>query len=211
LLLTIDQGIAHLMINRPPSNSMTLEFFGQLSHYIGKIGNDPACRALIISGVGRHFSSGAQVEVLLNEIREEFPPFMLNHYNTFLAINKLNIPVIAAVRGVCLGSALELALACHFRLCSEDGLFGLPETSFNLMPGLGGIPMLASLTGNAAALELVLTARTFSAEEALKLKVVDYSCPKKELMGHVFRFAGQILPHYRKEKRPLYLKMIQNP
>lgn len=211
LLLKVDQGIAHLTINTPPSNRMTLGFFEQLSQYIRIISDDPGCRALVISGAGRHFSSGAQVDVLLNEIREEVPSFMLSHYCTFLAIREMSIPVIAALRGVCLGSAFELALACHFRFASEDGLFGLPETSFNLIPGLGGIPMLASLTGNAAALELVLTARTFSTAEALKMKIVDFSCPKKELLDRTFRFVTQIMPHYRKEKRPLYLKMIQNP
>ena len=196
---------------------MTLDFFRELDEVIGFITGNPEIHALVISGKGRHYSSGAELTSLLNEIREksttgpkenllEIPEFLATNYRSFLRIEELEIPVISAIRGVCLGSALELALFSHFRFCGEDAVFGLPEASFNLIPGLGGIYKLASLAGKAKALEFVLKGKTFTAEEALRLKLADKILPRREVVQQSLDFAKNIAPEYRKEKRPLYLK-----
>jgi len=214
---SIVEGMGHLMLNQPPSNKMTLDFFLEFNEMIATIGKSNEIRALVISGKGRHFSSGADLSALLKEIHLKSkvglngeitlePGFLTENYNAFLALDQLNIPVIAAIRGVCLGSALELALFSHFRFSSEEAVFGLPETSFNLIPGLGGITKVASLSGKANTIELVLKGKTFTAFDALKLNLIDRILPKKEFLHQSFSFAGSIAGDYHKEKRKLYLR-----
>ena len=196
---------------------MSLDFFIEFNEMIDKIRHTNDIRALVLSGKGRHFSSGADLPALLKEINSKSqvdqkgkiiiePDFLSENYKAFLMLENLNIPVIAAIRGVCLGSALELALFSHFRFSGEDGVFGLPETSFNLIPGLGGITKVSSLAGKANAIELVLKGKTFTAFEALKLNLIDRMLPKREVLQQSFDFARSISGDYHKEKRKLYLR-----
>ena len=119
----------------------------------------------------------------------------------------MNIPVIAAIKGVCIGSALELALHCHFRLCSENTILGLPESTFGLMPGVGGIPKLMDLAGKAKTIELVLNGITFNPEDALKWNIVDAVYPKKNLMDKAIELAKLASKNYRKYNKKDYLKI----
>jgi enoyl-CoA hydratase len=213
----VNEGVAHLILNQPPSNKMTLAFFSEFNRIIDQIQDNPAIKALVISGNGRHFSSGADLPALLAEIQKQsevdtvgklsfIPDFMRANYQSILKLEAMNIPVISAIRGVCLGSALELALFCHFRFCGEDTVFGLPETSFNLIPGLGGIRKMTSLAGKANALEFILRGKTFSAADALKIHIVDRIFPKRQVVDITLGFIRKIMDDYRKEKSGMYLK-----
>lgn len=214
--LRLNDGIGHLLMNQPPSNKMTLEFFREFSEAVDYIALDNSFKALVISGNGRHFSSGAELPSLLEEIHSgsivrngqvvEVPPLLTSNYESFLKLEQFEIPVITAIRGVCLGSALELTLFSHFRFCGEDAVFGLPETSFNLLPGLGGVKKMSSLIGRSKTLELVLKAGTFSASEALAMKIVHRVLPKRELVKSAIEFAQFSANDFRKEKVVLYLK-----
>ncbi len=215
--LGFDEGIGLLGLNSPPSNTMTMEFFKEFASVLDFIRDQKEFRALIISGRGRHYSSGADVPVLLKDIlkrtptdagglSEGVPDFLSNNYKSLMMLESLSIPVISAIRGVCLGSALELALFSHFRLCGEEAVFGLPEASFNLIPGLGGIYKLCSISGQATALERVLKGSTFTAEDALKYRIVDKIVPKKALMPAALAFARELMPDFRPGKRSLYIK-----
>jgi enoyl-CoA hydratase/carnithine racemase len=196
---------------------MSPDFFLEFNKIITGISGKDELKALLISGRGRHFSSGADLPGLLNEIQIQsgsdehtnepvVPSFMLSNYRSFLLLEDMDIPVIAAIRGVCLGSALELALFSHFRFCGEDAVFGLPETSFNLIPGIGGIRKMTALTGKAIGLEYILRGKTFDAQEALKIGIVDRILPKRQLVGIGLDFAGSIRSGFRKEKKRIYLK-----
>jgi enoyl-CoA hydratase/carnithine racemase len=212
-----DEGICVLELNTPPSNTMSLQFFRDLSDAIELVSLRSETEALIITGHGRHFSSGADLGSLLAAVRssskqnssgalEEIPGFLAENYRSLLKLENLNILVIAAIRGVCLGSALELALFSHFRISGEDAVFGLPEASYNLVPGLGGIYKLSSLAGDAKALDLVLRGNTFRAEDALSYGIIDRLVPRKSLMPMAIEFAKNTKVDYRPEKRPLYIK-----
>jgi enoyl-CoA hydratase len=208
-------GIGQLILNRPPSNDMTGPFFEEVNNLVDCLSNESELRGIIIRGAGRHFSSGAALDELLARISEnpcttagdeEENHFLIRNYRAMLWFEEAPMPVVAAIRGVCLGSAFELALLCHFRICSEDAVFGLPETTFNLLPGLGGIRKIVELSGKANAIELVLRGKTFSATEALELGLVDVIVPKKEMARRALDLVSTISDGYRKEKRPLYLK-----
>ncbi len=196
---------------------MTPGFFEEFDQAIDRILNDRHIRALVISGNGRHFSSGADLTALFPEIQGHstvdnrgnllrVPGFMLKNHRSFLKLESMTIPVISAIRGVCLGSALELALSCHFRFSGEDAVFGLPEATFNLIPGLGGVRNLSAITGKAKALELILTGKTIPASEALTLGIVDRIFPKREVVKISLGFALNIMQGFHKEKNKMYLK-----
>jgi len=215
--LLLDEGIGLLELNAPPSNAMNMEFFKEFASVLELVRCRQEFRALIISGHGRHYSSGADVPVLLKEVFEKaetddygrlkvVPDFLSNNYVSFLMLESFSIPVISAIRGVCLGSALELALFSHFRLCGEEAVFGLPEASFNLVPGLGGIYKLCCISGQALALERVLKGSTFTSEDALRYRIVDKVVPKKVLMPTAYAFAREVMQDFRVEKRNLYVK-----
>ena len=210
----VTDHIGLLTLDRPPSNDMTEPFFGEINQLVSSLRNDREVRGIIIRGAGRHFSSGAALDELLQRISggdcpsegpQQEEHFLVRNYRSFQWFEEAHVPVIAAIRGVCLGSAFELALLSHFRICSEDAVFGLPETSFNLLPGLGGIRKILELSGKANTIELVLRGKTFSASEALELGLVDRIVPKRELHAEAFALVSVLSPGYRKEKRPVYI------
>lgn len=218
---TISRGIGNLTLNQPPANAMTMAFFQDMALIRKEILHHKELKAIIITGRGRHFSSGAVIDELLSGIGQQASvkdqlnpdaamPFLLENYHSVSFLEDLPIPVISAIRGVCLGSALELALLSHFRFCGNDAVFGLPETTFNLIPGIGGIQRFSTLTGKAKALEYILTGKTFDAETALKLGIVDAIRPKKEVMDFSMAFARWLPGNYQKSLRKMYVKRSLN-
>jgi len=200
----MQQGVGHLVLNRPPSNAMTGEFFREICGIRQMLSREIACKAILIYSRGRHFSSGADLDELLPRLlRGNTDPEA--NYHAFRFFELLDIPVISAIRGVCLGSAMELALFSHFRFCGEDAVFGLPETTFNLVPGIGGIRRFAELAGNARALEYILNGKTFDAVTALEMGIVDRIWPKKEVVHRSAAFAQGLPGNYRQGLKELYL------
>ncbi len=218
IAFTVESGVGRLVLNQPPANGMTLEFFTEMADLVNEFRVMKGLRALVISGQGRHFSSGAELDQLIGflnsgspdqeEALAETKAFMEQNIQTFRYFSECTIPVIAAIRGVCLGSALELALFCHFRFCGEDALFGLPESTYNLMPGIGGVSGVARIAGTAKAIELAIKGNTFDAEEALATGLVSRIVPKREVVSFAMNFAASLPSDYKKEKAPLYLKRI---
>jgi len=203
-----NNGIGLMTIDQPPSNTMTLGFFHELKELMGRISVIQGLRALIITGRGRHFSSGADISELLENISEST---LLGHYQTCLSIERMNIPVISSIRGVCLGSAFELALFSHFRICTPDAVLGLPETTFGLIPGLGGIQRIAALAGKAKAIEIILRGITFPASDAMEMGLVDAMVPKEQMIPAVLAFIEKIDGRFRNADRQLLVKRLLNP
>lgn len=217
ILWKIEDNIGHLILNDLPSNKMSINFFNHLKYLVTAEIPHSSIKALVIYGNGRHFSSGADINDLLSIINREtklkkngeikkYSQFLLKNNKSFLFFENLNIPVIAAVRGVCLGSALELVLFCHIRLAADNSLFGLPETSFNLMPGLGGAQKIFKYAGTSKALELTLKGSNFSADEALEWNIIDKIIPKNEIIEKALTLAKSIPENYIKEKAKLYIE-----
>jgi enoyl-CoA hydratase len=205
---TIEGGIGHLKLNQPPSNTMTMDFFREMRDLVNKIKYAPGLKAIIIHGHGRHFSSGADINELLDNVDEQA---MLENHRLFAQMEQFKIPVISAIRGVCIGSAFELALFSHFRICSEDAVLGLPESNFNLMPGIGGIQRVARLAGSAKAIEITLRGNTFPAEDALKMGLVDVVVPKGEVLPLALIFARELPENIDIEYRAFYLHKYIKP
>lgn len=176
--LRLEPGdIAHLVFSAPPRNEMGPDFFDELERALALELPRLRPQGLVVRGEGRHFSSGADVEALRKDLSgpsaEEAQERLLRASFLLQTLADQRFPVVAAIGGVCLGSGLELALACHFRVAASNAVFSLPETTFGLMPGCGGTQRLPRLIGVGKAVEWILTGRMITAEEALAGGLVD--------------------------------------
>lgn len=132
-------------------------------------------RAIIITGAGRAFSAGGNLEMLERKIQlgaDENRTLMLKFYHSFLGILSLNIPLIAAINGHAVGAGLCLACACDLRIASDTAKFGMTFTKLGLHPGMGGTYFLPKVLGPAAAAEFMLCAKVIDAAEAHRIQLV---------------------------------------
>jgi enoyl-CoA hydratase/carnithine racemase len=173
-----------LSINNPPENFIAEPEFVE-KKLLEEIQRDNELKGIIVKGTGRHFSAGADMDNLKELTRNEvlLAKKLTAAKGLIRIIDNLNIPVVAAISGVCFGAGLEIALACHIRICSENALFAFPETNHGIMPGLGGTIMLAKLIGVGRSAEIILTGEIVNAQKALELKLADHSLPARELQA----------------------------
>jgi len=216
----VDSEIGFLIFNNPPGNEMTPEFYHQLEQLTLSIIPKSKAKAIIIMGSGRHFSSGAELNSLFeivakNSCNEQTKPIesdsskLSQNLKTFNYFRQLGIPVIAAIRGVCVGAALELAMFCHFRICADGAVLGLPESTYGLIPGIGGIQNMVALAGQAKAIELILKGNTCSAKQALQWGIVDFVVSKKILMEVAVNIANVSATDYKIYLKKEYLNQLK--
>lgn len=172
----------------PPDNRITPDMVRGLGDALDRIESDDF-DVLVITGSKRVFSKGFDTEVM-QSCRDpaELRRHLIGSNAVFSRLARSPKPTVAAVSGGCMGGGFELALACHFRLCAEKSRFGLPEIWLNVLPGLGGFYRLAKLIGQAKALELVTLGDLITAEEALRLNVVNRVFPRSDFADHVGSF-----------------------
>jgi enoyl-CoA hydratase/carnithine racemase len=188
--------ILHLELCSPPGNMTDRLFFQELSEILSGTGINPETKGLILSGRGRHFSSGANIEELKDRLELPYASALeeLRSYSlaSFQGLASLAFPVVAAIQGCCLGSGMELALSCHYRICTKNALFCLPETRFGLMPGCGGTIRLTQLIGVGKAIDLILSGRNLLADDALRLGIVDLITDKRVLLDTAARLIEKL-------------------
>jgi enoyl-CoA hydratase len=152
-------------------------------------------RALIITGAGRAFSAGGNLEMLEKKQAlsgEENRMLMLKFYHSFLRILSLNVPLVAAINGHAIGAGLCLAGACDIRLAGEKAKFGVTFTRLGLHPGMGGTYFLPRIVGFSAAAELMLTGRVVDAAEAMRIGLVSRVVADAELQSEAEKAASEI-------------------
>lgn len=197
------EGVGHIIINNPPSNMINEELSLCLNRIIGDI-SSVALKGVIVYGNGRHFSAGAVLDELENSIigrgsaSENTLKSMQDDGILFHRLSELTVPVVAAIRGVCIGSGFELALSCHYRVCDKNAIMGLVESAFDLMPGCGGTVRLPKIVGPAKALEMILTGARINSEEALRLKIINQVAHHKDLIKIATDYVNRLSPYYRK-------------
>lgn len=191
-------GLATLLLSDPPRNEMNAAFFRLLARRVTQVRGAPPAAGLVVRGAGRHFSSGADLEELGRRLAVEpdlqVSRFLADNIRTFQSLATLPFVTVAAVGGCCLGSGLELALACQRRLAADNAVLALPEAQYGLMPGCGGTVRLARLLGRAQALRLIMSGRSLMASEALELGLVEAVLPRRELVPAAEAMAGGRTP-----------------
>lgn len=195
--LTIEEGIATVIINRPKSlNALSQEVMEQLGQIIKDLERDDKVRAVIITGAGgKAFVAGADIAAMLNMTALESRDYSILAHNVFGAIEQLPKPVIAAVNGYALGGGNELALACDIRIASNTANFGQPEITLGIIPGFGGTQRLSRLVGKGKALELILTGKMIDAKTAESIGLVNSVVPPEELMDAAKSVAKKIVAY----------------
>ena len=204
----INDNIGFLQLNNPPSNQMGSKFFEEFYWWRTEIVEKADIKAVIIYGNGRHFSSGAVISDLIGIISRSYgqsndikkvSEFLNINSHVFYSLKELKIPVIAAVNGVCLGSAFELALCTDYIICGEKSVLGLPESTFGLLPGCTGTLTLTRLTSKANAIEIILSGNTFNPEKALEYKLINKIVPSKKLLEIAVKTANSLSKNFCEE------------
>lgn len=186
-------AIGVLTLHNPPENLIKEpEFIGK--EQLRKMECDKTLKGILIKGTGRHFSAGADMESLRRLARNEamLSEKMSRGKDLIQKIESMHVPVVASVSGVCFGAGLEIALACHIRICSENALFAFPETNYGIMPGLGGSVMLTKLIGPGKAAEIMLSGDMINAQKAVELKLADHVVPAKELHAFAMKYIERL-------------------
>ncbi|MCF8262187.1 MAG: enoyl-CoA hydratase/isomerase family protein [Melioribacteraceae bacterium] len=194
LIVAVENRIAIITINRPEKlNALNHETFSELSEVITNLKNDKNVYVIILTGVGgKAFVAGADIVELHKNNAAQGKEFSEFGQAVFNQIENVGKPVIAAVNGFALGGGCELALACHIRLASENAKFGQPEVNLGIIPGYGGTQRLTKLVGTGKAFEFILTGNLYSAEEAMKIGLVNSVFPPEELLEKAKEMANTI-------------------
>jgi enoyl-CoA hydratase len=193
LKVEVKDSIAIVTINRPEAmNALNIRFFQEMDDVVASIASKKDIKVMIITGEGKAFVAGADIAEMVDMNSEQGTNFSKTGQNTFSSLGKLEIPVIAAINGFALGGGLELAMGCDFRIASTKAKFGQPEVNLGLTPGYAGTQRLPRLVGLADALYLLLTADMISAEEALRIGLVQKVVEPEQLMTEVINIANKI-------------------
>ncbi|MDN3678375.1 enoyl-CoA hydratase-related protein [Flavobacterium paronense] len=196
ILVAIDNGIGQITINRPTKlNALNVATIQELHNAFENLENDNDVRVIIITGGGdKAFVAGADISEFANfSIEEGAQMAVQGHELLFDFIENLKKPTIAAINGFALGGGLELAMACHFRIASDNAKMGLPEVSLGIIPGYGGTQRLPQLIGKGRAMEMIMTAGMISAEEAHRAGLVNHIVPQAELLDFTKGIANRIM------------------
>lgn len=190
-------SIAVVTLNRPEKlNALSRETIAALGAAFKSFENDAELRAVILTGAGdRAFSAGTDLGELINVTAEEAREVADRGQQLCNQIERIRVPVIAAINGVAAGGGCELALACHLRVATPNARFSLPETKLGIIPGYGGTQRLTRELGRARALELILTSGSISAEDALRCGLINRVVPAAELLLAAEDLAHEIAQH----------------
>jgi enoyl-CoA hydratase len=195
ILIEKQESIAIVTINRPTKlNALNKATIEELHNAFKTLNEDSVVKAIILTGSGeKAFVAGADIS--------EFANFSVQNGGKLAAegqallfdyVQNLSTPVIAAVNGFALGGGLELAMACHFRVASDNAKMGLPEVTLGVIPGYGGTQRLTQLVGKGRAMEMIMTAGMIDAPTALNYGLVNHVVAPEELLDFTKGIASKI-------------------
>jgi enoyl-CoA hydratase len=196
ILVQKTAALAQITINRPKKlNALNKATIYELHKAFDALESDLNIKAIILTGSGeKAFVAGADISEFAHFTEDEGATLAREGQEIlFNFIENLATPVIAAINGFALGGGLELAMACHFRIASENAKMGLPEVSLGVSPGYGGTQRLPQLVGKGKAMEMIMTAGMISAEDAKNCGLVNHVTTQEELILLAEKIASKIL------------------
>lgn len=183
-----DEQVARITLNRPKHNVLDIPMMNELNAELEAIAGDETLKCVVITGEGRSFCAGVEVA----DHKPDNVDQMVAVFNRiFELINMIDIPVIAAVNGACLGGGMELAIACDIVIASEKAIFGQPEIKLGFFPPYAAL-RLPELVGPAKAIEIVTTGKTYTAKESRKLGFVTKTAEPDEFADAVESYVKEI-------------------
>jgi enoyl-CoA hydratase len=185
-------GVALVTIDRPAAlNALSFALLDELADALEALDRDGRTRAVVLTGAGeRAFAAGADIVELADQTPERLRAE--RRFEVWDRIWAIGVPLVAAVRGFALGGGCELAMSCDLIVASDDARFGQPEISIGVMPGAGGTQRLTRAVGLARAMEMILTARTMRADEALVAGLVTRVVPAAETLDSALELAASV-------------------
>lgn len=214
-LIVRPDNVAVVTIDVPDEkmNTLKAEFGGQVRAILKQIRENRALLGVVlISAKTDNFIAGADINMIGRcQSAQEAESLARQGQQVMAEIQSLTIPVVAAIHGACLGGGLELALACHARICSDDGrtVLGLPEVQLGLLPGAGGTQRLPRLIGVSTALDMILTGKQLRARQALKAGLVDEVVPHSILLEAAAEHVRK--PRHDHRRLPVRERILAGP
>ena len=183
--------VAHIQLNRPRElNALNLELMIELRDALKVLDADDNVRAIVISGNEKAFAAGADIKQMAGKTAMDM--YNIDQFSTWDTIKKTKTPLIAAVSGFALGGGCELVMLCDMIVASETARFGQPEIKIGVMPGAGGTQRLTRAVGKALAMEMVLTGRFITAEEALRAGLINRVVPVELFLNEAIGLASEV-------------------
>lgn len=196
ILSQTENGITTITINRPSKlNALNSETIQELHDAFKEADSSSKTKVIIVTGSGeKAFVAGADISEFADFSEEEGANLAAKGQALlFNFIANLSTPVIAAINGFALGGGLELAMAAHFRIASDNAKMGLPEVSLGVIPGYGGTQRLPQLVGKGRAMEMIMTAGMIDANQALQYGLVNHVTAHEELLEFTEKMASKIM------------------
>ncbi len=201
-----DGKIGRVILNRPDAyNALNLDMHKCLREIFKEIEEDKTIRVVVITGAGKAFCAGADIGEIMRLEPMTGDVHLDSLLSSFEAIEKIDVPVIAAINGHALGAGLELAMRCDLRIAKEKAKLGLPEVNIGAIPGAGGTQLLPRLVGKTKAMELIMLGKLISAKEAEALGLINKAVSDSEFDSAVYSLAEELA-----SKSPIALSLIKN-
>lgn len=183
--------VAMVQLNRPKElNALNLGLMGELKNALQILDDDDSVRAIVLTGNDRAFAAGADIKQMAGKTAIDM--LKIDQFSTWDSIRKTKKPLIAAVSGFALGGGCELVMQCDMVIASETAKFGQPEINIGVMPGAGGTQRLTRAVGKVLAMEMVLTGKFISAEEALAAGLINRVLPEALYLEEAIKLASEI-------------------
>lgn len=187
----VKKHIALIQLNRPKElNALNLQLMLELKDALQNLDKNDEVRCIIITGNQQAFAAGADIKQM--ESRTPVDLIKIDQFETWDQIRKTSKPIIAAVCGFALGGGCELAMTCDMIVAGESAKFGQPEIKIGIMPGAGGTQRLTRAVGKALAMEMVLTGKFISAEEAQKAGLINRVVPDEVYLDEAIKLATEV-------------------
>ncbi|HET6371258.1 MAG TPA: enoyl-CoA hydratase [Nitrospiria bacterium] len=188
-----DEHVATVTLNNPPANALSSPLMAELGGVLDELAENASVKAVVVAGSGTIFVAGADIkEIATISASKQGEELTSKGQAIFNKMERLSKPTIAAINGFCLGGGLELAMACHLRICGDRARLGQPEINLGIIPGFGGTQRLSRLVGRAKALEMILTGDIINAQEAKSLGLVNKVVPEGEVLKQALGLAKKI-------------------
>lgn len=191
LIVSKEGRLGIIQLNRPTVlNALNLELLTELVRALEELDNDQTVNVIVLTGGEKAFAAGA--DILEMSQTKTAAEIIDKRFELWQQISKTAKPIIAAVNGYCLGGGNELAMSCDITIASTNAVFGQPEVNLGLIPGAGGTQRLTRIVGKSRAMQIILTGKSISAKDALRIGLVCKIVPTQKLMKEVKKIANEI-------------------